>query len=61
MMDFEYSSCAVFLYFAGHSYHRYDHFFKAHPAMLEGIAIVVHEVIVIIWITQVTVLLCKNK
>jgi hypothetical protein len=46
--------------FACHFYEGNDHFFHTHTAMLKGIAVVVYIVIIIVRITQVIVLSCKN-
>jgi hypothetical protein len=46
--------------FAYHLDHRYNHFFQADAAVLEGVAVIIHIMVVVVGIAEENILAAKN-
>ena len=45
----------------GHAYHRHNHFFQANASVLEGIAVIIGEMIVVVGIAEIMISLGKDE
>ena len=49
------------LHLTHHLYNRYYHFLQAYTAVLKSVAVIIYEVIIVVWIAQKIIFFSKNE